>query len=261
MSDPVVTTLSVTAVKGTRLRTVESVELDQSGAAGDRRFFVIDERDRMVNGKTLGELQTVVAEFEEASSHLRLVFPDGRRVEDVINGVGGTELEVRFYSRPRRARVVEGPWAPALSELVGKPLRLVDGGPAIDRGALGAVSLISRGSLGRLASEAGVDGVDARRFRMLVEIDGVSPHEEDRWVGRSVQIGRAVVRFEGNVGRCLITSRQPDTGEIDLPTLDALRGYRGDLESSEPLPFGVYGRVLDGGRVSVGDAVSLLGDQ
>lgn len=260
-SDGVVTTLSVTAVKGTRLRTVESVELGPSGAVGDRRFFVIDERGRMVNGKTAGELQRVVAEFESASRRLQLVFPGGRRVSDVVDGEGAEELDVRFYSRPRRVRLLEGPWGPALSELVGRPLRLVDGGPAVDRGVRGAVSLISCGSLGRLASEAGVEDLDARRFRMLVEIDGVSPHEEDRWVGQTVQIGPAVVRFEGHVGRCLITSRQPETGKIDLPTLDVLRSYRREVECTEPLPFGVYGRVLEGGRVSVGDPVSLVSNQ
>jgi MOSC domain-containing protein YiiM len=44
---------------------------------------------------------------------------------------------------------------------------------------------------------------------------------------------------------------------VDLPTLDILRAYRGDLDTTEPLPFGVYGEVLEGGRVAVGDPVEL----
>lgn len=259
-SDARVTALSVAPIKGTRLQRVDAIQLGQSGARGDRRFFVIDDRDRMVNGKTLGELQTVVATFGEASSWLELTLPDGQVVEGRVDG-GGAPVEVQFYSGRRPAQVLQGPWAEALSELIGQPLRLVDGGPAVDRGVEGAVSLISRASLEQLASEAGmVDKLDARRFRMLVEIEGVRAHMEDRWIGRSVQIGSAVVRFEGNVGRCLITSRDPESGEIDLPTLDVIRGYRGDVESTEPLPFGVYGRVLQGARVSVGDPVSVLKD-
>ena len=38
------------------------------------------------------------------------------------------------------------------------------------------------------------------------------------------------MRFEGHVGRCLITSRDPDTGTVDLPTLDILREYRTEVE-------------------------------
>lgn len=257
--DVQVTALSVAPVKGTRLQTVDAIQLGQSGARGDRRFFVIDERDRMVNAKTLGELQTVEASFGEASSWLALAFPDGRVVEGRVYD-SGEVVEVQFYSDRRPAMVLAGPWAEALSELAGRPLRLVDGGPALDRGVDGAVSLISRASLDRLGSEAGVEQLDARRFRMLFEIEGVGEHAEDRWIGRSVQIGQAVVQFEGHVGRCLITSRDPESGEITLPTLDVLRSYRGEPESTEPLPFGVYGRVLRGGRVLVGDPVTLLSD-
>jgi uncharacterized protein YcbX len=70
-------------------------------------------------------------------------------------------------------------------------------------------------------------------------------------------VGAALLRMHGHVGRCLITSRDPDSGEIDLPTLDLLGEYRRDLESTEPLPFGIHGAVLEGGTVRVGDAVAL----
>ena len=45
------------------------------------------------------------------------------------------------------------------------------------------VTLISEGSLNRLAREAGRDAIDARRFRMLFELEGCDPHEEDTWDG------------------------------------------------------------------------------
>jgi MOSC domain-containing protein YiiM len=41
--------------------------------------------------------------------------------------------------------------------------------------------------------------------------------------------------------------------------LDVLRSYRGDEDSTEPLPFGIYGEVLEGGVVRLGDSVSLDG--
>ncbi len=168
-------------------------------------------------------------------------------------------IEVHFYSGLLSGRLVAGPWSEAISNFAGQPLRLVEAGDegAVDRGASGAASLISRASLSRLAEEGGCGGVDVRRFRMLIEIDGVQAHAEDAWVGTAVRVGEALLRFEGHVGRCLITSRDPDTGVVDLPTLDILREYRGGLGTTEPLAFGVYGRVLEPGRIRVGDPVLL----
>jgi uncharacterized protein YcbX len=119
----------------------------------------------------------------------------------------------------------------------------------------GAVTVISRASLERLGSEAGVSGpVDGRRFRMLLEIEGVEAHEEDAWIGRRVAIGDAVVAPVGDVGRCAVTTKNPDTGEGDLDTLGTLAAYRPEGRT-EPLPFGVHAAVVQPGRVRVGDAV------
>ena len=92
---------------------------------------------------------------------------------------------------------------------------------------------------------------------MLIEVDGVAPHEEDTWVGHRVQVGPASLAMHGHIGRCLITSRDPETAEADLPTLDLLATYRRELDSTEPLPFGIYGEVLDGGTVRIGDPVTV----
>ena len=108
------------------------------------------------------------------------------------------------------------------------------------------MSLISRASLARLAQVGGVESVDPRRFRMLVEIDGVDAHAEDGWVDRGAfRIGEAAVAFGGHVGRCMITTRDPDTAKVDLPTLDILGSYRtGPGDDRAVLPFGIWGRVL-----------------
>jgi len=128
----------------------------------------------------------------------------------------------------------------------------------VDRGAYGAATLISRASLERLAEQLGEDEVDGRRFRMTFEIDGVEPHAEDGWIDREVRVGGATVRIGGNVGRCALTTRNPETGVVDLKTLHALGEYRDEVPTSEPLPFGVHASVVTPGRVAVGDAVELL---
>jgi MOSC domain-containing protein len=249
--------LAFTPVKATRLHAVDRLELGPDGLLENRRFYVIDDRDRMINSKIVGELQTVTADYSHVDRRLKLVLPDGQVVEGEVRL--GDEVDARFFSTQRMGRLVEGPWSEALSAVAGRPLRLVEPsspGGGVDRGAGGSVSLISRASLARLAEVGGVDSLDSRRFRMLIEIDGVSAHAEDRWVNDgSVRIGGAVVAFTGHVGRCLITSRDPDSGVVDLPTLDLLGSYRHAIESTEPLPFGVWGRVLEPGTVRVGDEV------
>src|SRR5919197_759498 len=129
----------------------------------------------------------------------------------------------------------------------------------LDRGRIGAVTLLSVASLQRLREQAGeAEAVDPRRFRMTFGVEGLDPHQEDSWLGREVKVGDAVVEVAGNVGRCALTTRQPDTGVVDFKTLHHLRAYRDDVPTTEPLPFGVHARVVHPGRVRVGDAVELV---
>jgi uncharacterized protein YcbX len=231
--------------------------LERGGVRENRRFYLVDERGAMVNGKQIGELSELCSEYRDADRTLTLTLPGGDEISGPVR-VGG-EIDARFFRMTLRAPVVLGPWSEAISTHVGRSLRLVEADPArkgVDRGDRGAVSLVSRGSLDRLASMAGNGTeIDPRRFRMLVEVDGVDPHGEDAWVRRRVRIGQALVGFNGHVGRCLVTNRNPDSGTIDLPTLDLLREYRDDEPSTEPLPFGIYGEVIEPGAVRVGDPV------
>jgi uncharacterized protein len=252
-----VTALSITPVKGLRITARERLELERTGARGDRAFYLIDTRGRMINGKHSGVLNGIVAELD-GDGELALTFPDGQ----VVSGTPepGDELQTSFHSHPRAAQLIDGPFSQAISRHAGEPLRLVgaaDGAPAVDRGARGAVTLISRASLDRLAEVAREPSIDARRFRMTVEIDGVAPFAEDAWIGRELRIGRAVVRPRGHVGRCIVTSRHPVSGAVDLPTLDLLRSFRSGTPTSEPLAFGVYGEVVRAGVVELGDEVVL----
>jgi len=93
---------------------------------------------------------------------------------------------------------------------------------------------------------------------MLFEIDGVDPYTEDAWIGREVRIGEAVVLPHGNIGRCVVTTCDPATGERDFDTLGVLATYRREIDTTEPLPLGIVGDVVTTGRVRVGDPVTPL---
>ena len=248
--------ISVAPVKGLALAQREEVLLEPSGVREDRRFHVIGEDGRLLNGKQLGELFRVGADWDEETRTLALRFPDGSLAEAVVELA--EPVTTSFYGRDREGRLVDGPWADALSSFAGRPLRLVqpaERGGGLDRPG-GGVTLLSTGSLEAMREASGANGpVDPRRFRMLFGVEGVEPHEEDSWIGRRVRIGEATALVRGNVGRCVVTTRDPDTGARTLPTLDVLADYRGEVKTTEPLPFGVWGEVAEPGRVRLGDAI------
>jgi uncharacterized protein YcbX len=184
-----------------------------------------------------------------------LTLPDGERVEGVVQL--GQHVAAQMYGHPHPSRRVVGPWEDAISRVAGTSLTLLWAEDhATDRGYRGGdISLVSRASLDRLGREADADRpIDGRRFRLLFEIDGVDEHAEDEWLGTQVQVGDAVLLLNGDIGRCVVTSHDPETGITDLDTLGTLARYRREGRN-EPLPLGVYGSVAVPGRVRVGDAV------
>ncbi len=253
-----ITALATAPVKGLRLQPRDAVALDTFGAIDDRRFFLIDHGDRMVNARRIRRLSAVVARYDHTGRRLALTFPDGTALEGEIELAEA--LSPRFFSRELPVARVVGPWSEALSHYARREVRLVmvaDGEPGTDRGRRGTVSLMSRASVTRLERRAG-HAVAPRRFRMLIEVDGLDAHAEDAWVGRRLRIGEAAVRFHGHIGRCIVTGLDPDTGRGDMPTLELLRQYRGGLPTTEKLPLGVFGEVLSPGVLRLGDEVRLL---
>ena len=256
---PSVARISISPVKGLALFDIDAVELERTGAAANRRFHIVDDDGRRYNQLRNGALVQIRQEYD--SERLTLRFPDGTSAEATI--ALGAELTTDFYGRPVDGQFVDGPWSDALSQWAGRPLRLVQSAPgaAVDRGR-GHVSIVSRASLEELGRQGGQDGpVDGRRFRMLFEVDGCEPHEEDTWAKRHVRIGEALVHLRGDVGRCAITTQNPDTGVPDFDTLRTLKAYRPETaneKGKKHLPFGVYGEVIEPGNVAVGDPVEVV---
>jgi uncharacterized protein YcbX len=251
--------ISFTPVKGLRMHQLEEVEVTELGVPGDRAFFVVEESGKMVSATRLGDLIAVVADYDAEAGTLGLSFPDGTELGKAVE-LGDSE-QIDFFGAPFEARPVHGPFSAALSEQVGRPLRLMAAPPdrsGVDRGPRGAVTLLSVASLERLREQASeADPVDARRFRMTFGIDGLEAHAEDGWVGCEVRLGDAVVRVTGHVGRCAATTRNADTGVVDFKTLHHLSAYRREVEATERLPFGVFAEIVAPGRVRLDDAVSV----
>ena len=251
-----VSALQVAPVKGLALVARDEIELERHGVTDNRRFHLVDEDGRRYGLLRDGRLALVVPEYD--GERLTLRFPDGSVVSGAVALDG--EVTTEFYGGRRvGGSAVLGPWNDALSEYAGRRLRLVRAAPgaAVDRGHVGAVSVVSEASLMELARSARVERVDGRRFRMLIHVDGIGAHEEDEWLGRDVRVGDAIVHLREQVARCAITTQNPETGRRDLDTLRVIKRYRG-VRDEKLLDFGVYGDVVDPGRVRVGDVVEPL---
>ena len=263
---PRVARLSIAPVRALGLHHPGFIDLDEAGVREDRRFYLVDEHGHILDRLRAGSLVQVQARTNPEATWLRLAFPDGTIV------AGDVQLDepvrTHVYGREALGHVVGGPWAAALQPYAhGRQLLLVrcdnPGGTRIRAGETqvrNAVSLVSDGSLQELARQLGVDRVDGRRFRMLIEIEGATAHQEDTWIGGQVAIGSAVLDITKPDARCAITTQHPDTGERDLDTLRTIlryRGFRAD-DDEKRIDFGVLGEVAVPGRISVGDEVRVL---
>jgi uncharacterized protein YcbX len=244
--------LQVAPVKGLRLVGVDAVDVRATGAAGDRAFHVREADGTIASTTRNPRLLQVVPAWAPERGELSLAFPDGTRVSGAVER--GAAVKTAFWDRrPVAGRVVDGPFGSALSEYAGRPLALVVHDDGESGGDVQPMSLMSRASLAALGAAMDRD-LDGRRFRMTIEIDGAPAWAEHGWVGRDVRVGDAVVRVDSLCERCVVTTRDPESGRTDAPVLKALAGLRG----RDDVTFGVWCDVVAPGRVRVGDAVQAL---
>jgi hypothetical protein len=251
---PTVSRFSIAPVKSLGLEHPDEIELTEQGVLEDRRFYLVDETGRLVDRLIAGRLVQVAAHTDPDGGTLRMTFPDGRVIEDEVRTA--QPVVTNMYGRTVHGEVVEGQWAEALEPFAGRSVRLVRTSAGGTREHHPA-TIVGDGSLDLLASHLGTGRVDARRFRMLIELEGAEPHVEDTWIGRRVEIGEAVLFISKPVPRCAITTQDPDTGARDLDTLRTIISYRG-LRDREFVDFGVWGEVERPGRIRLGDRVEVL---
>ena len=187
-----------------------------------------------------------------AASTLTPAFPDGavaagRDRRSARDGDG--LLRPVGDGQARRRSMVRGAFA-----LGRRPLRLVQlRARRRGRPGRGHVSLVSEASLAELGRHAGARGpVDGRRFRMLFELEGCRAARGGRWIKRHLRIGEALVTSRGDVGRCAITTQNPETGMPDFDTLRTISGYRG-FTRTKPGAAHPVRRLRRGRRAGTGD--------
>jgi uncharacterized protein YcbX len=252
---PSVARFSISPVRSLGLQHPTEIDVTEVGVVEDRRFFLADDTNRLVDRLIVGPLVRIETRTDPGATMLWMRFPDGTVIEGDVELAEAVETPI--HGRTGVGRVVVGPWADKLSEYTGRRIRVIrcDRPGGTRRG--NPTSIISDGSLRERARHATVDGVDGRRFRMLIDLQGAEPHEEDTWIGRRIGLGDAILRVTKPDARCAITTQHPETGMRDLDTLRTLISYRG-LREGKHADFGVLADVEQPGRIRVGDEVTLL---
>ena len=200
-------------VKGLRGESLDRVEVAAEGIPGDRCLRVTDERGIVT----------------------------GRRKQRMI----GLPATLNGDAEP----LVDGhPWrsaeaAAAIRDVAGTAARLSRpfGGHEHDAAH---ILLLSDGSVGQL-------GYDRRRFRPNIYLEGADGATELDWIGRRVRIGELVLAVDEPCVRCVITTIDPDTIDVNL---DVLKRTNAELDGN----MGAYCSVVEPATIAVGDPVELV---
>ena len=246
-----VSQLAIAPVKGMRLQRTGEVQLGPQGVTGDREFLIVGEDSKLLQSSQAPALLQVEPTWDRIRNILTLSFPDGTVVR--ASPEPSESASTRMYNgREIPGRIIPGPLSAALSAYLGRPVRLFKRAPEHIGTDDQPVSLMSQASLQALAQEFNGEIPDGRRFRMTMTITGTGAWAEHGWGGQDVTVGDVALRVIAPVPRCVITTRNPDSGVTDVRTLHALARLRG----KDDLTFGVWCEVLRPGQVHVGDAVT-----
>jgi uncharacterized protein YcbX len=245
-----VSQLAIAPVKGMRLQRSTRIQLGRQGVTGDREFLIVDDDGKLLLTSRNPGLLRIEPRWEPARNLLALRFPDGSVVQDAPGPEAAAVIRM-YDGREIPGRVIPGPLSAALSGYLGRPVHLVKRGA----GHLGCddrpVTLMSEASLHALAAEFRGTAPDPRRFRMTITVTGADPWAEHDWSGQQVSVGDVTLRVLAPVPRCVVTTRNPESGATDARILHALAKLRGKSD----ITFGVWCEVTQPGHIQLEDLV------
>ena len=193
-----------------------------------QRFLMLMRNERLAALRT---------DFDEASHTLSIQW-EGREAArgDLRTKAGRLAIEA-FFRR----------FMP--KELRGPPKVLSGGGHSFSDVAAKVVSIINLASVAALEATIGAP-VHPLRFRGNLYVAGWPAWHEFDLLGREVTIGSARLKAVKRIQRCAATDVDPDTGLRDLAIPKTL------LQNFGHSDCGIYARVVSGGEIAIGDALS-----
>ena len=231
MSDgPRIASLHRYPVKSLLGEDLDEVEIDERGVVGDRHWSVRTAADKIGSGKSTSRFEAVVGLLD-----LRAAMQD--------------DTVVVMSSDGDKYAVDDPVAAERLSSRLGQPLTFA---PETDVSHYddGPVSLIGLASVRALTADRG-RFVEPDRFRANIVLDTNAAFAEDAWIGCRIGVGAAVLEVTMPSPRCVMINM----ASADLP---AQPGNLAALAQLHDSCLGVIARVVQPGRVGVGDVVNVL---
>jgi uncharacterized protein len=218
-----VTALTIFPVKSMKGVSLRASAVDLIGLRHDRRWLVVDHDNKF---------QTI-REDKELAQIEAVLHPDGLTLKHPTKGSFTIQIpdstadscSVRIWRSEVNALRANKDAGAFLSEILGKPLQLIylaneaarqvnpkfstpndhvsfaDGYP---------ISIASESSWQDLQHRSGLD-LSMRRFRINIIVTGADSWAEDQWT--LIQIGAVKFRIARPIGRCVVTTLDPDTGD------------------------------------------------
>lgn len=206
---------------------LDRVELNHWGLVGDRWFAVENERGHFASGKRTRRFRR----HDEVFAYQSMITTDGG-VEVCGDGgswrVGNTTLDDE------------------LTRALGLPVRVTPESSVPHQDA-GSVSLVGTASLRWCSERLGVDA-EPRRLRGNAVSESDEPFIEEQWIGRTICVGRCVLRVVARVERCRMIDIPQDNITPEHRWLKPLAEHRG-------MKLAVYADVVVPGQVRVGDTI------
>lgn len=258
-TNPVVSSITIYPVKSLDgVNVPHRSLLNQAGLVGDRTFAIVDSEGQFVNGKRNAKIHQIRSTFDLGAWTISI-------------SVHGHEATETFYLEGDRSALEQ--W---LSDYFDQPVQLIqkaEGFP--DDTASPGPTIISTSTLEAIAAwypGLSVDDI-RRRFRSNIEVSGVPTFWEDQLftdsdAGVEFQIGDACLIGVNPCQRCVVVTRDPDTGESFSEFQKIFVGNRKETlpDWAERSRFNHFFRVAINTRISrstpaleikVGDRLSL----
>lgn len=218
-------------VKSMAAEALEAVDISWDGLAGDRRWgFVREGMER--NGFPWLTIRERPDMWSYRPSYLEPDRPE--RSATIVRTPSGRDLDVADV---------------ALAEELGHGARVMKQNHGVfDAMPLSLITTRAIADIGAIVGRV----LDVRRFRpnVLIEPEGEGAFPEDTWVGSVLRVGGFRMRVDRRDKRCVMVNVDPTTIARDPSVLRAIAATRQAC-------LGVYGSIIEPGRVAVGDGVFL----